>query len=339
MSDSVMDLLTGPWKARAVTSAARAGVFDSLSQQPADSAQLAHRLDLHRPTLVRLLRFLEDVDLLATAQDGTYHLTAVGATLVSDHPSSLRRLAELYEEHYFDTAWREFSTGLRTGEAPFAAAFGMPVFEYLAEHPQEASRYTAAIGEGAPYGRLLAETAELDSPRHIVDVGGGNGRVLADFLQVYTQARGTLLDRPDVVSHATDILSRAGVAERAMVVGGDFFEEIPSGADVYLLSRVLHNWDNRACIRLLQAINDVAGQSSQILIVERMLRDGAPCGTGQVLASLFDLHMFVMTEGRERTEAEYASMLSAAGLLPLPAAPLMLGFSMLRAVPPEGGRS
>ena len=104
MSDHVLDLLTGGWKARAVASATRSGVFDALCREPADSVELAHRLNLHQPTLDRLLRLLVAVDLLTTDPDGTHRLTDAGAVLVSDHLSSLRRLAELYEEQYFDSA-------------------------------------------------------------------------------------------------------------------------------------------------------------------------------------------------------------------------------------------
>ena len=260
---------------------------------------------------------------------GEYRLTEAGAVLTSSHPSSLRPLVDLYEEDYFDAAWRELETGLREGATPFRVAFGVSVFDYLATHPQEASRYVEAIGAGAPHGAVLADAVHLDSPRLVVDLGGGDGRMLAEILAAEPEARGVLVERPDVAAQAADALVRKGLGDRAEVVGGDFRTCVPVGADVYVLSRVLHNWSDASCTALLRDIGSAAAHDGRILVVERMIRDGGAATAGDALALLFDLHMFVRTEGRERAEVEYARLAGDAGLVARPAVPLHMGFSVL----------
>lgn len=330
MSDRVLELLTGGWRSRIVSSAARLGAFDAIAEGAAGVPELAVRLGLHETALSRLLRLLAGLDLVsAVPGGGEYRLTEAGAVLTSSHPSSLRPLVDLYEEDYFDAAWRELETGLREGATPFRVAFGVSVFDYLATHPQEASRYVEAIGAGAPHGAVLADAVHLDSPRLVVDLGGGDGRMLAEILAAEPEARGVLVERPDVAAQAADALVRKGLGDRAEVVGGDFRTCVPVGADVYVLSRVLHNWSDASCTALLRDIGSAAAHDGRILVVERMIRDGGAATAGDALALLFDLHMFVMTEGRERAEVEYARLAGDAGLVARPAVPLHMGFSVL----------
>ena len=153
--------------------------------------------------------------------------------------------------------------------------------------------------------------------------------MLAEILAAEPEARGVLVERPDVAAQAADALVRKGLGDRAEVVGGDFRTCVTVGADVYVLSRVLHNWSDASCTALLRDIGSAAAHDGRILVVERMIRDGGAATAGDALALLFDLHMFVMTEGRERAEVEYARLAGDAGLVARPAVPLHMGFSVL----------
>lgn len=337
MSTTALALLTAPWAARAVTAAVRLGVIDELARAPASAADLATRLDLHEPGLQRLLRLLAGLGLLRTgAEPETYTLTDDGAPLASDHPRSVRLLAEFYEEDYVRAAWASLEDGLRSGGPPFVAAHGSPVFDYLAAEPERAARYTAAMAAGSRFGDRLPAAVDLTAARCVVDIGGGDGSVLAALLTACPRLQGILLDRPDVVPQARAALRDAGVADRVRVVGGDIFEPgaIPRGADAYLLSRVLHNWSDDRCRALLETVRaSAADAGGRVLVVERMIRAGAPDGPEDLLPLLFDLHMLVMTQGRERAEQEYVAMLEAAGFAAAPAVALPLGFSVLAGTP------
>ncbi|BBG02541.1 MULTISPECIES: methyltransferase [Pseudonocardia] len=338
MSTAALTLLTGPWAARAVTAAVRLGVFDELAAGPATPDELATRLGLHRPGLERLLRLLTGFGLLRTDPAG-HALTEDGAPLTSGHPRSVRLLAEFYEEDHLRAAWDDLEAGLRTGDTPFAVAHGRPVFEHLAGAPEQAARYTAAMAAGSRFGDRLPAAVDLSAARCVVDVGGGDGGVLAALLTACPQLSGVLLDRPEVAGRAGAALRGAGVADRVQIVGADFFEAgaVPQGADVYLLSRILHNWSDDRCRALLNALRVAAGPGGRVLVVERMVRSEATDGPDGLLPLLFDLHMLVMTQGRERTEDEYAALLAGCGFVAAPAVALPLGFSVVTGTPAGGG--
>lgn len=342
MSTTALALLTAPWAARAVTAAVRLGVIDELAAAPASATELATRLELDEPGLDRLLRLLAGLGLLRTGPEPeVYALSDDGAPLASGHPRSVRLLAEFYEEDHVRAAWSELEAGLRTGAPPFVAAHGRPVFDYLAAEPERAARYTAAMAAGSRFGDRLPTAVDLTGARCVVDIGGGDGSVLAALLTACPQLHGVLLDRPEVAPRARAALQDAGVADRVRVVGGDIFAPgaILPGADAYLLSRVLHNWSDETCRSLLAAVHTAAaGTGGRVLVVERMIRAGAPDGPDDLLPLLFDLHMLVMTQGRERAEGEYAAMLGATGFAAAPAAALPLGFSVVAGTPDPGGR-
>src|SRR3954453_20928906 len=148
------------------------------------------------------------------------------------------------------------------------------------------------------------------SPFHsIVDVGGSYGTLLAAILQRNPDARGILFDQPHVVTAAADQLSAAGVADRCTAVGGDFFVDVPGGCDAYLLAQILHDWDDERCMTILSHCRRAIADGGKLLVVELVL----PEGQEPFLGKWLDVHMMVMARGRERTAAEYGSLLNAAG--------------------------
>ena len=160
--------------------------------------------------------------------------------------------------------------------------------------------------------------------RQVVDVGGGQGVLLAAVLRAHPHLRGVLFDQPAVVAGAAPVLRAAGVADRCEVVGGDFFAAVPAGGDVYLLSRILHDWDDARATALLRVLHRAARPGARLVVVERVL----PPGDAPHPGKLIDLTMLVMLGGRERTEAEFRALLAGAG------------FSLTRVVPlPDGGWS
>ncbi|WP_159945187.1 MULTISPECIES: methyltransferase [unclassified Nocardiopsis] len=305
----LLRLLTGPWVARAVAAAVELGVFDRLADAPEGAAALAARLGLHPDRLGRLLRLLASVGVLEE-QAGGYRSTAVGALLCRDHPSGLADLAALYDSDMFTAAWARLPEAVRTGGTAFEAAHGTDVFTYLERHPEEAALYTAGMAAGGRFASALPDVYDFTGARTVVDLGGGDGELLATVLERAPGARGVLLERPPALAAARTRL--AGFVERGRcdLVEGDFLRSVPEGADVYLLSRVLHNWSDADARTVLGHCRRAMAPDGRVLIVERVLPDEER----PWLSLVFDAHMMVMTTGAERTESEYEALLGAVGL-------------------------
>jgi hypothetical protein len=225
-------------------------------------------------------------------------------------PGSLHGLARYAGRPYFWQAWAELLHSVRTGENAFRHVHGEDVWSYRAKRPDESAVFDGAMQArtGTSVGAILAA---VDFSRYgtVVDVGGGNGTLLAAVLAVNPGVKGVLFDQPHVVAGAEAVLAAADVADRCRVVAGDFFDSVPSPGDAYLLKWVIHDWEDEEATAILRVVRSATAAHSRLLVVERDLgppNEAAP-------AKLSDLNMLVAPGGRERTREEYAALLDAAG--------------------------
>jgi hypothetical protein len=271
-------------------------------------ASLAAATGAPQDALARLLRALASVGLFTETEDGRYGLTAAGEWLRSEDPS-LRDLAIALAGPGHWRSLEHVGLTVTTGQPAAPHALGASIWEYYADHPDEAAAFARAMGQiSSVVGDEIVRTCELSRFDTIVDVGGSQGVLLARLLREAPSARGVLFDRADVVSGAGPVLAGRGVAGRVEIVAGDFFESVPAGGDLYLLKHILHDWDDERALRILHTCAAAAPPGSTLLVVERLLGSGADAN-----AYVADLLMFVMFGGRERTEAEYEALLAAAG--------------------------
>jgi len=287
------------------------GIADHLADGSRSVDDLANVTGAHRESLYRLLRMLTGADVFREEADGRFALTALGETLRSDGPDSVRDWALYVGDPDPWEAWGRLRETTMTGEPGFVLAHGMPTYEYLARHPEL----------GAPFDRWMtrqshqhnaAIVAAYDfSPYKVVaDLGGGQGSTLAAILRANPTLRGILLDQPQVVAQ-TDPLEESGVTDRCEVVGGDMLQGVPGGADVYLIKRVLMSWGDELAIRVLQHCAEALPKDGKILMVEMVM----PSGNDPSPARSFDLLMLLAHKGgRVRTEAEFRDLFAAAGL-------------------------
>ena len=222
----------------------------------------------------------------------------------------MRARAILNGEDWY-TAWGGLLESVRTGETAFDRLFGMPAFAYFAANPEAAATFneTMASATEAAAG-AVADAYDFAEAGTVVDVGGGIGAFLAGILRAYPRARGVLFDRPNVIGAAGGFLTTAGVADRCEAVAGDFFETVPTDGDIYILSWILHDWDDDRCVAILRNIRRAMADGARLLVAEQVI----PPGNQPSLSKLYDLHMLVMTGGRERREDEYRALLAQAGL-------------------------
>ena len=322
---ALLQMMTGYWVAQALYVAAKLGIADLLWDGPLSTQQLALATDSHAPALYRVLRALASAGVFTETRPSHFGLTPLADLLRTGTPDSMRALAITYNEELY-RAWGDILHSVRTGQPAFEHHFGLPVFTYYAQHPESDRVLNEAL---ASYTTQLAGAAATTydfSPfKVVVDVGGGYGALLAAILRRNADARGILFDQPHVVAAAEDYLTTAGVADRCVRVGGDFFTAVPDGGDAYVLSQILHDWDDERCVAILKQCRKVMPGHGKLLVVEIVL----PLSEEPSFGKWLDLHMLVVTSGRERTAPEYAALFDAAGftlgrVVPTPAGPCVV---------------
>jgi O-methyltransferase domain/Dimerisation domain len=324
----LLELLAGPFRAHAIYAAAKLGIADRLADGPRTSAELARQVGADADSLARLLRLLAALGIV-TSGDGRFGLTARGE-LLSSGPGSMRDLAICYGEQLYKPL-AQLPHSVRTGEPAFPRVFGKPWLDYYADHPEAARLFDGAMAAGSAFFAELPEVYDFARVRTVIDIGGGNGALLAAVLAAHPHLTGIVLEAPHVVHATRDWLRRHGLADRCQAIGGDFFASVPPAGDVYLLSRILHDWNDERCLALLNNCRKAMDPTSELLIIERVIpADGKPS-----LALEWDIHMLANTGGRERTEAEYHTLLHRSDFQPRSHRPLPLDTSVLVAGPQE----
>jgi hypothetical protein len=307
---ALQQMTNGYWVTQIIYVAARFGIADLLKDGPRTISELARSTRTHAPTLYRVMRALSGLGVFRENDDGTFEAIMNG------------------EEWY--RAWGGLLESLRTGETAFDHVFGMPFFEYLSANAGSAAIFNEAMASSTELAaRAVAEVYDLSGVGTIVDVGGGTGAFLAGILMANPQARGVLFDRPDVVADANGILTGAGVASRCAVIAGDFLEAVPSGGGAYILSWIIHDWDDDRAVTILKNCRRAMADDARLLILEQVV----PRGNEPSLSKLYDLHMLVLYRGRERREDEYRALLAAANLHLARVIPTRVPRSVIEALP------
>jgi hypothetical protein len=306
---ALLQLMTGFWTTQAIYVAAKLGIADLLTGGSRSAVELAVETGADASSLYRLLRALASVGVLTEDEDATFALTPMGDCLRTGVPGSLRARAICGGEEWY-RAWGDLLHSVKTGEVAFEHTFGLPFFSYLDRHADAATVFNAAMsGSTIEVAHAVAAAYDFGDAATIIDIGGGHGTLLGTILQANPHARGVLFDAPAVAASAQQSLAAAGLAARCTVAGGDFFATVPDGGDVYLLSFIIHDWDDERSIAILKNCRRAVGETGKLLLVEQVL----PPRNVQSLSVLYDLHMMVLLGGHERTGAEYRALLSASG--------------------------
>ncbi|MCX2729814.1 aldehyde dehydrogenase family protein [Saccharopolyspora sp. NFXS83] len=299
----LLSILSGHWSARAVHAAAELGVADQLRDRALTGVELAARLGSDPEATARLLHHLERLGLVSSSGPGGYTTTATGDLLRGDDPFS--DLARLYGGEFYQ-AWSEFSSSVRTGGTAFGHRFGVEHFDYFAAHPDTARTFDRAMQAVTELvGEALPGAVDFPAGSTVVDVGGGNGTLLRSVLRENSQVSGIVFDRDHVSADLGDDLGG-----RLSGAAGDFFQDVPPRGDFYLLSRVLHDWNDEQCLRILRGCREACRAGTRLLVLERLLPDKAGA---ESLAPAWDMQMLAITGGRERHRDEYEKLLATAG--------------------------
>jgi 2-polyprenyl-3-methyl-5-hydroxy-6-metoxy-1,4-benzoquinol methylase len=304
--DDLRAMVTGFRVSAALSVAAELGVSDALAGEGCTVPELAAAVKADEDTLGRLLRALVAVGVYAV-QDGVYSNTSMGERLRSDVPGTLRPLARMMQDPGFWSAWGHLAHSVRTGENAFEALHGVDVWAYRAERPEYNANFNANMTALSWYvGKSVAEAYDFAKLTKVVDVGGGQGILLDAVMNRHEHVQGVVFDLPHVV--AKEPRSEA-LASRWSAAAGSFFESVPP-ADAYLIKSILHDWPDDRCVDILRTCAASLNPGGVVLVVELVLdRPGH-----EAEAAFSDLNMLVMPGGRERTQEDYATLFTTAGL-------------------------
>lgn len=290
--------------------AAALGIADLLKDGAKPSAELSRLTGAHPQALYRLLRALASLGVFAEDKDGAFHLTPLAVTLQSDSPNSVRAAALLAGARFHWGSWSNLKHSVMTGECAFEHVHSMELFDYLRKDPAAAVAYDGWMTRQSEM-QISALVNSYDYARFptIVDVGGGHGALLAAILKAHPAVSGILFDLPEVLG-AAKVIGESELEARCSIVGGDMFESVPRGGDLYLLKSVIHDWSDDLAVRILRNCRGATTPESRLLLIESVV----PAGNQPHFSKFMDLNMLVLTHGgRERTEAEYRALFEAAG--------------------------
>ena len=296
--ERLWNMLRGALVTKALGAVADLGVADALADGPRPLSDLAHEVGADQDVLHRILR--------ALASDGVFAEDEPGVFANTEASELLRRSGDGWHEfaHLFGGVFLTAAGTLdpRSGEATFPRVFGSDFWAWLAQHTEERAIFDRAMAGGKE--RTAKRLAELEwSPDElIVDVGGGNGALLRALLERRPELRGIVFDLPE-----TD-RDEASFGDRLEFVAGSFFERVPTG-DAYVMSGILHDWDDEAALSILRTIRAAAPDHARLILTESVVPEGnEPDG-----AKWLDLLMLVLAAGRERDESQWRALLAEGG--------------------------
>jgi O-methyltransferase domain/Dimerisation domain len=308
--DLLGDLLFGFLGTQLLYVVAELGIADLIEDGPQPIDVLATRSKAVPDVLYRFLRALASLGVFEEVEGPAFAHTQASLLLRRDADSGWRDFAVVYGSVY--RALAEALPAVRTGENMFERVAGSDWWRWLDQHPELGDTFNRAMQAGAQ-GRL---TAIADVPwedvKTVVDVGGGNGTLILGLLERHAHLRGVIFDLPEVAAAASARLAETSVGARCTVEAGNFFEGVPAGADVYLLAKVLHDWDDAPAVEILKSVRTAASSESKLLVLDSVISTEARSQFAKVL----DLVILALVNGRERTATEWTRLLAAGGWAP-----------------------
>jgi len=304
--------------------AAQLKLADLLSEGPRTTEELAQSTATHAPSLYRFLRTAASLGLFTEDAEHRFSLAPLAEPLRSGVPGSVRTTILSLTGDLFLRPFSNLLYSVQTGKTAFEKEYGVPIFDWLGSHPEEGAMFSdLMIGFHGPETAAVAAAYDFSGCETIADIGGATGHMLATILGSCPGAKGVLFDLPHNAGGAATLIQGHGMAGRIRFEAGSFFESVPSGADVYVMSHIIHDWSEEQCLTILRNCRAAMGPQSRLLIIEMVI----PPGNAPHPGKSTDIVMLAVPGGQERTEQEYCALLAKAG------------FRLERVVPTESAAS
>ena len=309
--DRAYELVNGFRTTQIVHAAVELRIPDLVADGQESAADLARATGIDPSRLRRLLRVLVALGVLSESSEGSFANTEVGELFRTDAPGSRRPLVRmLVPESY--RSWDHLMETLRTGVVSHQLTHGSTLWEHIARDPDYGARFNAAMaGNTEHLAQFVSEAGDFSHAALAVDVGGGEGSLIAGVLGAHPGLRGIVYDLAAGLPQTADYLSSHGLADRCSLVEGNFFESVPPG-DVYLLKDILHDWDDEKATAILRVCRREMKPDARLMIVERMMPSRVTTSAAHLNAVITDLQMMVQLGGQERTLEEFEALLDAA---------------------------
>jgi hypothetical protein len=290
--------------------AAELKLADHLAAGPKTAEELAKDTGTHAPSLYRVMRTLSAHGVFAEDGEKRFALTPLGEPLRTDVPGSIWSSLMIITGGLFAKPFANLKYSVETGETAFENMYGMGIFEYLGRHPVEAKMFSdLMVGFHGAEPPAVAEAYDFSGLGTIADVGGATGNLLTTVLAKYPEANGVIYDLPHNEADAAELVKSRGMSERVKFEAGNFFESVPAGFDAYLMSHIIHDWDEEECLKILGNCKKAMKPGAKLLIVEMVLPEGNVFHPGKMT----DTIMLTIPGGQERTTTEYRELLGKAG--------------------------
>ena len=305
--EQMLVLLGGFVVTQALATVSRLRIAELVHERPRTAEELATAAGADPDALARVLRALASIGVFAHV-DGVVHHTELSELLRSDAQGSVRGHVEVFAGLHY-RVWGDADRSLRTGEPAFERVFGMPLFDWLATHPEDSDLFNRSMAAGVAARQAALLARDWSDIETVVDVGGGTGAMLTSLLRAEPHLRGVVFDLPHLRAGAEASIDAAGVGDRCSFEGGSFLDGVPAGADVYVLSQILHDWSDDDAVSILEVCATAVRRDSLLLLVEVVLGPGDAPDWGKFL----DLFMLVLLGGRERSEDDWRRLLDRGG--------------------------
>ena len=303
----MMKFILGKWISKPIYVVSNLRIADILSDGPKSIEELSKLANVHSSSLFRIMRALACLGIFSETNDGRFELTPMAECLKSD---ALRPISLMMHSDWHDKAWDNLLESVKTGEKAFDKVHGMPIFDWFRENPQAAQIYNEANAiKAITSHRSIIGAYDFSEISSLTDIGGGNGALMVEILKANPFLRGVVADLPSVVQTAKDYIRNEGFESRCKAVKCDIFNKIPVGSDAYLVSHILHDWEDEKCLTILGNLYKAMKSGTKLLVVESLI----PSGNEFSIAKLLDIEVFVMGGGRERTENEFQDLFESAG--------------------------
>ncbi|MEQ9446557.1 MAG: methyltransferase [Rhodospirillaceae bacterium] len=296
--------------ARCIAIAAELGISDKLAQKPMTAEELANACDVHAPSLFRLLRFLASIEIYHQDTTGHFRNTDASEVLRDDVAGSVRSMVRTAWQDVIWETYKELPKAMKTGQTAFTLAHGSAFFDKLAAEPDLGTLFDASMAlMSNAENTIIASAYPFGEATDVIDIGGGRGGLLAEILKLHTNLKGILFDQSHVLSDP-QFLKDANLMDRCALVAGNFFSDVPAHHDIYLLKRILHDWSDKAAVRILKNVKAALKPESRIAVIDAVIQPGNASDPNKYL----DVGIMALLDGRERTAEDFESLFTQAGL-------------------------
>jgi hypothetical protein len=305
-----MTFIAGKTYTHVISVVAKLCIADLLADGPKSVEELSIATETHAPSLYRVLRVLDRMGIFSEESPGIFSLTKSSEFLKTDTPFSVKDWAILNGSEWHSRSWMELLYSVRTGKPSFWNIYGMKGFKYFQMNQEDNEVLTNAMtffSKGQ--ARRIVNSYDFSNFRTIVDVGGGHGYLLSLILKNNPSMQGILYDLPEVVDGARKTIEKEKLVNRCKIVGGDFFQSVPKGADAYIMKYIIHDWSDDNARIILQHCRESIAPDGKLLVVDKVI--SLKSGLNDEIMG--DIEMMILGEGRERTESEFQELFTSTG--------------------------